>query len=100
MSSSFSGSVVALGAVVVALAGCGGGIPSDAVVSADGKAITKTTFNHWMSVAAASSAATPGAAKPAPPVPPNYTACIAHLKETAPKPAKGKRHRSRQAKRS
>jgi foldase protein PrsA len=64
-------------AVTGLIAGCGSGIPSDAVVSANGKAITKTTFNHWMSVAAASSAASTGAAKPAPPVPPNYTACIA-----------------------
>jgi foldase protein PrsA len=64
-------------AVTGLIAGCGGGIPSDAVVSANGKAITKTTFNHWMSVAAASSAASTSAAKPAPPVPPNYTACIA-----------------------
>jgi foldase protein PrsA len=65
-------------AVTGLIAGCGGGIPSDAVVSANGKAITKTTFNHWMTVAAASSAASTSAAKPAPPVPPNYTACIAH----------------------
>jgi SurA N-terminal domain len=91
MRSSVAGPVVALGAVVFALAGCGGGIPSNAVVQVGGSPITKDTFSHWMSVAAASSAASTGAAKPAPPVPPNYTACIAHLKETTPKPAKGKK---------
>ena len=64
----------ALGAVlfaIVAFAACGG-IPGDAVVSVDGKSITKDTFSHWMSVAAASSSASAGA-KPAVPVPPSYT---------------------------
>jgi foldase protein PrsA len=68
----------ALGAVlfaIVAFAACGG-IPGDAVVSVDGKSITKDTFNHWMSVAAASSSASAGS-KPVVPDPPNYTACIA-----------------------
>ena len=53
--------------------------------------ITKTTFEHWLSVAAASSAttATGKTAKPVVPVPPDYTECIAHLEATAPKPAKG-----------
>jgi foldase protein PrsA len=79
----------ALGAVlfaVVAFAACGG-IPGDAVVSVDGKSIKKTTFNHWLSVAAASTAATTGA-KPPIPEPPHYTACIANAKAAA-KPAKG-----------
>ena len=79
----------ALGAVlfaVVAFAACGG-IPGDAVVTVDGKPIKKTTFNHWLSVAAASSAATTGA-KPPIPEPPHYTACIAAAKAAA-KPAKG-----------
>lgn len=81
--------IPALGAVLFALVGLSacGGIPGDAVVSVDGNSITKDTFNHWMSVAAASSAPTPGA-KPAIPVPPKYTACIATGKAAA-KPAKG-----------
>jgi foldase protein PrsA len=79
----------ALGAVLFALVGLSacGGIAGDAVVSVDGNSITKTTFNHWMGVASASSATT-GAAKPAIPVPPNYTACIATAK-AATKPVKG-----------
>lgn len=79
----------ALGAVlfaVVAFAACGG-IPGDAVVTVDGKSIKKTTFNHWLSVAAASSAATTGA-KPPVPEPPHYTACIAAGKASV-KPTKG-----------
>jgi foldase protein PrsA len=79
----------ALGAVlfaVVVFAACGG-IPGDAVVTVDGKPIKKTTFNHWLSVAAASTAATTGA-KPPTPEPPHYTACIASAKAAA-KPAKG-----------
>jgi len=59
-------------------------------VQVGGTPITKATFEHWMSVASASTAAsgTTGA-KPVVPDPPAYTACIAHLKATAPKPAKG-----------
>jgi foldase protein PrsA len=74
-------SISALGAVffaVVGLAACGG-IPGDAVVKVGGNSITKTTFNHWMTIAAASSATTT-AAKPIVPEPPAYTACISHLK--------------------
>ncbi len=88
--------ISALGAVffaAVGLAACGGGgIPGNAVVQVGGNPITKATYEHWLSVAAASSsAAAPGqtAPKPVIPVPPNYTACIAHLEATAPKPAKG-----------
>jgi foldase protein PrsA len=76
--------------LALAVAGCGGGgIPGDAVVNVGGTPITKIVFKHWMTVASASSVATPGG-KPAVPDPPTYSACIAHLKETAPKPAKGK----------
>ncbi len=80
----------ALGAVLFALLGlsaCGGGLSSDAVVEVDGTPLTKTAFNHWMSVAAGATAT--GATKATVPVPPAYTACIANLKATAPKPAKG-----------
>jgi foldase protein PrsA len=83
----------ALGAVFFALFGLSacGGIPGDAVVQVGGTSITKATFSHWLGVAAASSAAsTPGKpAQAAVPDPPSYTACIAHLEATAPKPAKG-----------
>ncbi len=80
----------ALGAVLLALVGLSacGGIPSNAVVQVNGNPITKTTFNHWMAVAASSSTVATGS-KPVIPEPPNYTACIAHLAATAPKPEKG-----------
>ncbi|HEV2998347.1 MAG TPA: peptidyl-prolyl cis-trans isomerase [Solirubrobacteraceae bacterium] len=74
--------------VVIGLVACGGGIPGDAVVQIDGTPISTATFNHWIAVAASSSAGAPGA-KPVIPDPPNYTACIAHLEATQPKPAKG-----------
>ena len=84
--------IPALGAVLFALVGlsaCGGGVPSDAVLQVDGTPITKATFAHWMGVAAAATSTTEGAAaKPVIPEPPNYTACIAHLEATQPKPAK------------
>jgi foldase protein PrsA len=82
----------ALGAVLFALVGlsaCGGGIPGNAVVSVNGSPITKATFHHWMQVASASTATAGG--KPVVPDPPAYTACIAHLAATAPKPAKGQK---------
>ena len=94
--SKLSGQIAALGAILftgLTLAACGGGIPGNAVVSVNGTPITTSTFNHWMSVAAGSSAAAaaPGqtAPKPVVPDPPTYSACIAHLQATAPKPAKG-----------
>jgi foldase protein PrsA len=83
----------ALGAVLFALLGlsaCGGGIPGDAVVQVGGSSITKTTFNHWMSVAAASSKTSP-TAKVVVPEPPSYSACIANLAATTPKPPKGQK---------
>ncbi len=82
----------ALGAVLFALLGLSacGGVPGDAVVQVGGNPITKTAFEHWMTVAGASSALTPGE-KPVIPVPPKYTACIAHLAATAPKPTKGQK---------
>jgi foldase protein PrsA len=85
-------SIPALGAVLFAVAGLSacGGIPGDAVVQVDGTPITKATFMHWMGVAAAATATTAGGAAPKPviPEPPKYTACIAHLEATQPKPAK------------
>jgi foldase protein PrsA len=82
--------ITALGAVffaVVGLAACGG-LSGDDVVKVGSSSISKETFNHWLAVAAASSATTAGA-KPVLPEPPGYTACIAHLQSIEPKPAKG-----------
>jgi foldase protein PrsA len=72
---------------VVGLSACGG-IPGDAVVQVGGNPISKATYEHWLGVAASASATAPGE-KPVVPEPPNFTACIAHLETTAPKPAKG-----------
>jgi foldase protein PrsA len=93
--SKLSRTIPALGAVFfasVGLAACGGGIPSNAVVQVGSSPITMSTFNHWLGVAASSSAQTAAgttAPKPVLPDPPSYTNCIAHLKSVAPKPAKG-----------
>lgn len=88
-------SLLALAAVIslcVGLSACGGGIPSGAVVNIGGTPITNATFNHWMTIAASSSSpSTTGTpAKPVIPIPPKYTACIAHLQSTE-KPAKGQK---------
>jgi foldase protein PrsA len=85
-------------AVVCLVASSCGGVPGDAVVQVNGNSITKTTFKHWLGVAAASSSAsaqTP--TKTVVPEPPAYTACIAHLKETEGKLAKGKKPKTEAA---
>jgi foldase protein PrsA len=58
-------------------------------VSVNGTPITTATFNHWMQVAAGSSAASTAGQKAVVPDPPSFKACVAHLEATAPKPAKG-----------
>jgi foldase protein PrsA len=94
--SKLTGQFAALGAVFftgLTLTACGGGIPGNAVVSVNGTSITSQTFNHWLQVASASSAASTATGKTPPkpvvPDPPTYKACVAHLEATAPKPAKG-----------
>ena len=92
---------LALGAVSLAagsLAACGEeSIPGNAVVRVGDTAIKKDAFNHWLEVAALSTAAQsdPTAAtsgkRPAVsiPDPPDFKDCVAGKKKTAPKPAKG-----------
>jgi foldase protein PrsA len=95
--SKLKGQVAALSVVLltgVTLTACGGGgIPGNAVVSVNGTPISTATFNHWIAVAAGSSAASAAPGQTAPkavvPDPPTYKACVAHLEATAPKPAKG-----------
>jgi foldase protein PrsA len=79
-------SISALGAVFFVTAGlsaCGGGLPGDAVVQVNGTSISNTAFNHWMEVAATATTGGTGG-KPVLPVPPDFTACIAHLAATTP----------------
>src|SRR5919198_522584 len=65
-------------------AGCGG-VPGDAVATVDGNSIDKTQFTHWMNVAARTS----GQPNAKAPDPPDYAACVADKRKTAPKPGKG-----------
>jgi foldase protein PrsA len=90
--------ILALGAffvaLAVALAACGGSsIPGNAVAKVGGTSITTDDFNHWMKVAAISSAGsanpTASAASTAVPDAPSFTKCIAAKKKSAPAPAKG-----------
>lgn len=77
----------------VALAACGSddSIPGNAVAKVGDATVAKATFDHWMKVAAISSAGGTGtAAEDAViPDPPEFTACIANKKKTTPAPAKG-----------
>jgi foldase protein PrsA len=86
----FTAALGAVFLVIVGLAACGGGIPGNSVVKIDGAAtITKDAYSHWLGVASASGGTT--GEKAVVPDPPAYTACIAHLQKTTPKPAKGQK---------
>ena len=83
-------SLPALGAffvVSIALAACGDSVPGNSVASVDGETITRSDFTHWLGIAASTSQ--PQGAPKVAYVPPQYTACVANKKKTAPKPAKG-----------
>ncbi len=90
--------VLTVAASAAGLTACGESIPGNAVVKVDDTSIKKDDYNHWLEVAAISSAtqADPAAAqsgkKPVVnlPQPPEYTACVAEKKKKQPKPAKGK----------
>jgi foldase protein PrsA len=77
----------------LALSACGSDVPGNSVVKVGDQSIKKTTFDHWMQIAAVSQAgqtSTSGAApKPQIPDAPNFTKCIAQKKATGAKPAKG-----------
>jgi foldase protein PrsA len=76
--------------LALALAACGDSVPGNAVVRVDDSTIKRSTFDHWLKIAAQSSQP-PGAtgAKPAIPDPPDFTKCVAAKVKTAPKPAQG-----------
>ena len=84
-------SLCALLVPALALAACGGDdVPDNAVAKVDDTAIKKDTFDHWLQIAAISSAgAAQGANAPKPQIPdaPEYTNCVANKKKTQPKPA-------------
>jgi foldase protein PrsA len=76
----------------LALSACGGdGVPGNAVARIGDQTIKKSTFTHWMRIAAISQAGqqpTSGG-KPQVPDAPDFKQCIAQKKAAAPKPAKG-----------
>ncbi|MCW3046435.1 MAG: peptidylprolyl isomerase [Solirubrobacterales bacterium] len=89
--------IPALGAffvLTVALAACGGGLPGNSVATVDNQTIKRSTFDHWMQIAAVSAAGQQNPSATTPPkvtVPdaPTFANCIATKKKTATKPAKG-----------
>ena len=76
--------LLSVAACALVVAACGGGIPGDAVATVDGTSITKSSYDHWLAIAAKS-----GGTAGTIPDPPNYTKCIADKRKTLPKPAKG-----------
>jgi foldase protein PrsA len=69
------------------VAGCGDSVPGNAVASVDGEGISRTEFNRWMNIASATSQGATGTRVAY--NPPDFTACVATKRTTAPKPAKG-----------
>ena len=67
------------------VAGCGG-VPGNAVAEVDGEAIEKSSYDHWIGVAARSGGQGASAAVPKPP---EFTECVATKRKTTPKPGKG-----------
>jgi foldase protein PrsA len=84
--------------VAVGISACGGGgVPSNAVATVNGKSITKSTLTHWLGVTSESRTASTKSKKaeaPVVPQPPHYTACIARLRENEGTPAKGAKAKS------
>jgi foldase protein PrsA len=84
----------ALGIASVLLAACGSSasstsVPSDSVATVAGNTISTQAFNHWMYVAAKSQAAqSPGQPVIVPTDPPQFTKCIANVKQAVPTLAK------------
>ncbi len=72
---------------IICLAGCGHGqgeIAPDVIARVGNASITKTTFEHWMRVQATESETKQHGRRDTSPVipePPDYTACVAHLRE-------------------
>ena len=76
----------------LALSACGGSdVPGNAVARIGDQSIKKTTFTHWMQIAAVSQAGQQPSSGGKPQVPdaPSFKQCIAQKKAAAPKPAKG-----------
>ena len=77
----------------LALSACGSDVPGNSVAKIGDQSIQRDTFNHWMQIAAVSSAGQTSTAGTTPkaqvPDAPNFTKCVAQKKATAAKPAKG-----------
>ncbi len=75
------------------LSACGSDVPGNSVAKIGDQSIQRDTFNHWMQIAAVSSAGQTSTTGTTPkaqvPDAPNFTKCVAQKKATAAKPAKG-----------
>ncbi|MGI8593704.1 MAG: peptidyl-prolyl cis-trans isomerase [Solirubrobacteraceae bacterium] len=83
--------LLALGAFFVVAAGLAacGGVPGNSVARVDDANIKKSTFDHWLTVAAKSSQPPGGGGQVNVPDPPDYDKCIAAARKQLPKPVKG-----------
>jgi aspartokinase-like uncharacterized kinase len=76
---------------VLAVSACGGGVPANSVAKVGDETIKKSTFDHWMQIAAISQAgqanpSTSGTPKAQVPDAPGFQKCIAEMKAEAGTP--------------
>ncbi len=72
---------------MIALAACGDSVPGNSVANVDGDNVTRSEFARWIGIAASTSQ--PQGSEQVAYRPPDYAACVAGKKKSAPKPAKG-----------
>jgi len=96
--------ISALGAVffvIVAITGCGGGVPSNSVAKVQDTGITNDAFKHWLGIAVYSTAGKTNAGVNAPtpvvPDPPLYKNCIAREKAIAEREEKAEHKKTTEA---
>ena len=71
------------------VAGCGNGVPGNAVARVDDEVIKRDQYNHWVTVAARSSQPPGAGGAVVIPDPPRFTKCVANQRRTLPRPPAG-----------
>ena len=78
-----------LAAFAVVAAGCGSDVPQGAVARIDDETIQKSSFDHWLKVAAGQTAAQAGGQAAAPNPADDFAGCVRARRKAAPKPPEG-----------
>lgn len=71
------------------LAGCGNGVPGNAVARVDDEVVERDQFNHWVNIAARASQPPGSNATVSIPDPPGFNRCVAKQRRTLPRQPAG-----------